>query len=320
MDTAILSYPKSRNLGDWIQSIIIPLLFQKSYKYIDREQLHNYDGDPIKLICNGWFMENPKNWPPSDKITPLFISFHINPSARNEMIRKEHITYFKKYQPIGCRDYYTLNLLNHYGIEAYFSGCLTLCYRRDLLNRITTNTGGALLVGCLDRLKPQLIASTSPYKKLLQLVKYPFRVLAYHRANRRLSLSLKKYKKPIEYVSQIASQRSIENGKTKELALTLLKKIATSNLVITSRIHTALPATAMGVPVLFIEDGLDHINHRSRINGLNQFFHSCKTVDLKKIDLNEIKPKKNHLKIAHQLSSTILDFLNYDTKSKSNKS
>lgn len=320
MKTAILAYPKSRNLGDWIQSIIVTLLFQRAYEYIDREQLHNYDGKPIKLICNGWFMENPKNWPPSDKITPLFISFHINPAVKNEMIQKQHLTYLKKYQPIGCRDYYTLNLLKHHGIKAYFSGCLTLCYSKKLLNIMATKTDGILLVGCLDRLKPQIIDSTTLSKKLLQLVKYPIRVLAYHRANRRLSLSLKKYKKPIEYASQVASHSSIEKGMTKELALQLLGKIATSSLVITSRIHTALPATALGVPVLFIEDGLDHINHQSRINGLDKFFHTCKTKDLKKMDLNEIQPKKNHLKIAQQLNSRILDFLNSDTESKSNKS
>ena len=51
--------------------------------YIDREALDEYpqDGEPIKLIMNGWFCHNPHKWPPSPPIDPLLIS--IRPWRRS---------------------------------------------------------------------------------------------------------------------------------------------------------------------------------------------------------------------------------------------
>ena len=73
--------------------------------------------------------------------------------------------------------------------------------------------------------------------------------------------------------------------------------ISKSKLVITSRIHTALPAIALGTKVIFLTDGLDHINQKSRLEGLSDYFYCCKTSDLSNLKLNEILPKKNHEEI-----------------------
>ena len=54
---------------------------------------------------------------------------------------------------------------------------------------------------------------------------------------------------------------------TKQLAL-----LANASLVITSRIHSALPAVAFETPVLFLSDGLEHPNQQSRLAGLENFF------------------------------------------------
>ena len=45
-------------------------------------------------------MENPKNWPPNNNIFPLFISFHINPSAEKELLKPESLNYLKQHEPI----------------------------------------------------------------------------------------------------------------------------------------------------------------------------------------------------------------------------
>ena len=84
---AVLSYPNSNNLGDFIQSIAAKheLNVKEAYE-LDRDQLHIYNGPKVFLIMNGWFMEEPTNWPPSEKITPLFLSFHLNPSAKKNML------------------------------------------------------------------------------------------------------------------------------------------------------------------------------------------------------------------------------------------
>ena len=84
---AVLSYPNSNNLGDFIQSIAAKYeLNAKKIYELDRDQLYIYNGPRVFLIMNGWFMEEPMNWPPSEKITPLFLSFHLNPTAKKKYL------------------------------------------------------------------------------------------------------------------------------------------------------------------------------------------------------------------------------------------
>jgi hypothetical protein len=47
-------------------------------------------------------------------------SFHINSSVYDKFQEKESISYLKKYEPIGCRDTNTEELLNKNGIKAFF--------------------------------------------------------------------------------------------------------------------------------------------------------------------------------------------------------
>lgn len=312
MNTAVVGYPNSVNLGDWTQSLIIYFVWQKEFEFsaLDREQLHAYRGPKIQLICNGWFMENPKNWPPADTIEPLFISFHINPTVEKEFTQRESLDYFKKYEPIGCRDYYTLELLQTHGIQAYFSGCLTLCYQKTyLLPHSSRKPSGILVSSVFDRLKPMIQLPRNPILFLSQLLKYPVKYITYQIACRRLRRMLSKTDQPITYASQMIDRKTLENHDSKAIALDYLRKVASAELVVTSKIHTALPATAMGIPVLFLSDGLNHINHQSRLSGLLNYFESCSSKNLKDIDLTTIKAKSNHIEQARKLKATIDGFL-----------
>lgn len=114
------------NIGDYIQAVAASQFFEKIDVYIEREQLSTYYGEPTRMIMNGWYMHFPENWPPSDLISPLFVSFHINSSAKEQMLSDESIIYLKRHEPIGCRDIYTMTLLQSKGVKAYFSACLTL--------------------------------------------------------------------------------------------------------------------------------------------------------------------------------------------------
>ncbi len=310
MKHAIIAYPHSNNLGDWIQSLVIPMLFEGSFAEVDRESLHNYRGERLRLVCNGWFMENPDNWPPSDDIAPLFISFHINPQAQKKLAGARSIAYLKKHEPIGCRDIYTQRLLEGHGVQCYFSGCLTLCYRRKMFPDLPDRRHGVLVAGALDRLKPALHPGTPLLARLIQLVKYPLRYLKYKAANRRLERKLGELGAPVRRISQIAEMTDVRNGDTRKLALELIRQIASAELVVTSRIHTAMPATALQTPVLFLTDGLNHINHRSRIEGLDKYFPSCTTRDLDALDLTEIRPLEKHLELSDRLTARLKEVLN----------
>lgn len=299
---AFLSYPKSNNLGDYIQSIATKEIIGEDSIGLDRENLHIYNGSNVYLIMNGWFMQNSKNWPPSDKITPFFISFHINPIAKDNLLSKKGLEYFQKHEPIGCRDMYTQNLLQKKGINSYFSGCLTLTLRNK---KKDFKKEGVLIIGALDRMKPKI-----DLKNLFnELIKYPYKFFKYNRSKKRLDdFILSKGFSKVTYKSQIIDLYKNVDKQRNLLANEQLNLIAKSKLVITSRLHVALPAIAYGTKVIFLKDGLEHINHQSRLKGISDYFYCCKSEDLNTLSLVDVKPKKNHRKIKKKLIESIDQF------------
>ena len=157
MENAVLGFIGSKNIGDYVQTkAVLDIVGSINAKILDRESLNNYNENKIKTIINGWFMENPKNWPPSNKIKPLFVSFHINPAIKEELLKKESIEYFKKNEPIGCRDVYTRNILLEKGIKAYYSSCVTTTLSRNNYLKENDKPEGIIVIGAFDRLKPSL--------------------------------------------------------------------------------------------------------------------------------------------------------------------
>tara|TARA_B100000579_G_scaffold303402_1_gene253245 strand:+ start:3565 stop:4491 length:927 start_codon:yes stop_codon:yes gene_type:complete len=307
LKNAIISYNNSNNLGDYIQSIAAKNFFKKEPILIDRESLVNYNYKKVKIIMNGWFMENPENWPPSDKIIPLFISFHINPTAEKKILTKKGINYLRKFEPIGCRDNYTKKLLNKVNIKAYFTGCLTLTLnKKKYINKSIKND--VLIISVFERLLPSSINYEINFKLILNLIKIPFKYFLYKKGMRNILKNISSNRN-VKHISQIIKKKESINEKY-ILAENQLKEIANSNLVITSRIHSALPAIAFGVPVVFLNDGLDHINHFSRIDGLNLFFKSINSSELSNIDIKKIIPKKKHLDFSNLMSEKIKNFIN----------
>ena len=307
MEIGVLGFSKSRNIGDYIQTkAVIDILNKQNIKILEREKLNNYNGPPIKTIINGWFMENPKNWPPNNNINPLFISFHINPSIVKTFINHQSIEYFKKHEPIGCRDYYTRDLLVKNGINAYFSSCVTLGIEREkYLKRHTP--GGVLIIGAFDRLKPYLDYK-SPLKLLLSLIKYPLRILNYKIKLQKFNRHLYKQKFEIKRYSQITKNSINSHSEGIALAEEMLNKIAESDIIITSRIHAALPALAMGLKVIFIDEGLDHTNHKMRLSGLKNYFKTVDFKDFFMINLEDVKNMENHNNYIQNIKQTINKF------------
>ena len=98
------------NIGDYIQSIAALQFLPKNCApiLIDRDTIQYYHGPKLKLIVNGWFGIKEGNRFTSEQIRPFYISFHIQNGASIDIRMINHL---KNYQPIGCRDYYTYNLL-----------------------------------------------------------------------------------------------------------------------------------------------------------------------------------------------------------------
>ena len=306
MEIGVLGFSGSKNIGDYIQTkAVIDILKTQNIKILDREKLNNYKGNRIKTIVNGWFMESPENWPPSNKIHPLFISFHINPSVKDTFTNQDSINYFKKYEPIGCRDYYTRDLLLEHGINAYFSSCVTLGVERK--NYLMKQPEGIIVIGAFDRLKPYLDYKSS-LKFLLSFFKYPLRFFNYKIKVYRFNKYLKKQKFKIKQFDQITKKPIDSHSKGIQLAENMLQKIAESKIIITSRIHSALPALAMGLKVIFINEGLEHRNHKMRLSGLENYFNTVCFNDFFMINLDTIQSMENHMGYIEKTNQTINNF------------
>ena len=310
MTPAVLSYPTSNNLGDPIQRIAAEHLLSETPKALDRDHLDRYQGSPVRLVMNGWFMECPEHWPPAKNIHPVFISFHLNPTAASAMLSPKGIAYFKAHQPIGCRDYYTQTLLESHGIKTFFSGCLTLTLRRERLVAPKTPRSGVLVLSVHERMLPEWKSLKQQSLKALfenavQLAKYPFKYIKCRKAKNQLTTFLAQQDLPIHYASQLVATDQHNEAERHLLAMEQLVNIAQAAYVITSRIHTALPAVALGTPVLFLSDGLEHPNQSSRLKGLDLFFPILKTANLKQYALKDLKPSTAHHPYVAQMKDQL---------------
>lgn len=250
----------SSNIGDEVQTVAAIEFLRhhgiNEYIPINREALNEYDGQPATVIMNGWFIHNLKSFPPSDKISPIFISFHC---SKPQLILN-NIDYFKKYQPIGCRDTYTVNLFKKNGIDAYFTGCLTL-----ILPKSDSPRKGKLLVD---------VNNNVPYIP-----------------NCNISMSqFSDYEIVTNEIPDLTRKNDFEYKLS--CAKILLEKFKNAELVVTSRLHCTLPCRAMGTPVKFI-----HPNHlrNERFTGLSDILQgsdqleNCNTT----IDRQVFKEKVN---------------------------
>ena len=309
MKTGVLGSLNTYNIGDYIQTLAVIKLIGHGYKVLDRERLDSYKDKPRKVIVNGWFMENPLNFPLSNSLTPLFISFHINPSVSNKFLNKNTVKYLLKHQPIGCRDTYTQSLLEKHNIKTFFSSCVTLTFnKKDFMNS-SYKKNTALIIGAFDRLKPNVEINKGIYKMLISLIKTPYKFLNYQIKKMIFNQWLKKQNVHLNFAHQVVRKKISSHAEGIKLAEEVLVKIANSDYIITSRIHSALPAVAMGKKVIFINEGLANINHSSRLSGLQSFFKSIKLKDIRMLNFDSITIDVTHKGYSKNIEEIINDFI-----------
>lgn len=296
------------NLGDYVQSTAAKQFFPKVDAFIPRDHMNAYQGDPVKMIMNAWYMDLPENFPPSAEVNPLYVSIHINSTIAEKIFTPASIAHFKKFEPIGCRDFYTRDMLRSKGIDAYYSGCMTLTlgetYKRDNV------TDDVYFIDVMyDSMSlPELI------KQPLRFGKRILNGRAFEFSHRKKVLSKyfdEELLSKAKYETQILPYISAKEGF--KLADDFLKRLANAKLVVTSRIHTALPCLAMGTPVIFVNGGFKNKVDNCRFDGLFDFFNRIDVGDSadstinfefngKKIGLKtEINNKDIHLSYGNEL-------------------
>jgi hypothetical protein len=264
MQYGVLKYSKSNNVGDQIQSLAAAQYLPQIDQYIDRDFLNDFQSEQrTKLIMNGWFMAKPDNWPPSKEIDPLFVAFHITQDHRSHerMLTPESLAYFKKHEPIGCRDFYTQNLLEKNNVNAYYSGCLTMTLPSKYQHLPKSN----------EIIVMDLLYKTQKKSK---------DILGYLKKHWILKQLLpKEVLNTASFLIQDAPRHSSEELKF-EMAEALLERYARAKLVVTSRIHCALPCLAMGTPVLFINGDLDQLTDTTRFKGVTEYLNVFNAGDI----------------------------------------
>lgn len=259
----LLTY-STNNIGDDIQSIAARQFLPRVDEYLDRDYLNKVKSDSkIKIILNGWFLDKPGNWPPAACIAPLIISFHISQYDVESMTSGRSISYLKRHQPIGCRDYYTRDLVRRKGVEAYFSGCLTLTLKSA---PNTKRTPDILLVDLNEKAKKAL---PTQLMEASELISHYF----YFPATERSAEFLKNRLEGVSNFTKKIKLAPLLRNVSKKVAVStamgvpdnegrllkaeeLLKRYASAKLVITSRLHCVLPCMAFNTPVIFVHESL----------------------------------------------------------------
>ena len=307
------------NVGDYVQSLAAQGFVGKPDYYINRERASKFSEENAKLIMNGWFTHTKNNsWIPSEKIDPLFVAFHINSNAVDSILSKEGISYLKKHQPIGCRDINTLKLLESVGIKAYFSGCLTLTldrYKKENIER-----KGIYIVDPLYNYPQSKYMFSSMKQAIKGVIKGD--ILKLNKLDNHLSkIFTKELLCNAHYECQVLPSQGVSHDRRFEHANNLLEKYSTAELVITSRIHCALPCLAMGTPVIYV-NGFDNFVDTCRFEGILDLFNRI-DVDPKsgkfktnfdfsgsKIDKDvKIVNKNDYLRLADDMKEICLKFI-----------
>jgi hypothetical protein len=219
------------NIGDYIQSLAALQFLPKNCKpyFVDRDIIQFYHGPDVKLIMNGWHRIHEGNKFTSQEITPIYVSYHIR---NEEKLPLSFINNIKKYEPIGTRDLYTRDKLKNQGVKAYFSSCLTTTLDIDYLAKENERTN-------------EIIFIDYKFGDFIPADKYLYSLKAYNFNN-------------ITYINHQFDIK-LTHVERFQLAKKLLDKYARAKLIISTRLHGALPSLACHTPVIFVNKKYDHL-------------------------------------------------------------
>lgn len=218
--------------------------------------------DPVGILLNGWFKTNGQEWPPHPDLVPLFHGFHIRLFQCPQLVSPASLDYFRLHGPIGCRDPHTQGLLRSHGVEAFTTNCLTLTLPR----RLEASAKETFVVSRDERIRSHLPTSIGPY----------------------------------EFVSHYSGSHDFTANMA--AASILLDRYRTrARLIITTLLHCALPAMAMGIPVVVFyppNEGAAHESDRERFSAIEGLVPINRLDDVAGVDWNPAPVDVSALKLA----------------------
>lgn len=282
MKYGVVWFRKSENLGDDIQTYAAARFLPRVDYYIEREHLDEFFPDNeemVAVIMNGWYFYSHLNWPPSPFLFPLPIAMHfdtVDGSVAGRFLKENMVIsgygaeWLKKWSPIGARDYHTLHLLQDNKISSFFSGCLTMTLKKF---ENVMHHDFVIAVDVSDAVVDRIKIKT---KKNVMV--------------RTHKLKMDKY--TIDERMHLVEER--------------LKEYQGASLVVTTRLHVALPCLALGVPVLFIKT----FNENIRIDTYLEYLHWVLEEDIDNYDFdNPLENKELFKKVAQDLEKLSCSFV-----------
>ena len=291
MKFGILYNQNNLNIGDDIQAYATARYLPSVDYFIDREHINEFKSDenePVAVIMNAWYMWEKWNWPPSKCIVPHMVGFHyadhklaVQPGSplKYEVLEGLGGDYLRAYEPIGCRDFFTMGKLKDIGIDAYFSGCITMTLPK--MPKIQVEKEYVCIVDVEESVKKRLL-------EILKDTEYEVKVITHNRSR----------------------DSSMPWEERKRIVEDLLTTYRNAKYVITKRLHCALPCLSQGTPVLIIKGMTDDI----RFSPYGDWLHWITVKDFLNgnytYDFNEPLPNKlDFVATRDALEKSCMDFV-----------
>lgn len=325
MQYGLLTYDEGKhefNIGDYTQSLAAKQFLPKVDHLINREEMAKFNNSKTSIILNGWFCHKPDKWVPSESINPLFVSFHINSTAQEKLLSKDGVKYLKKHEPIGCRDQTTVKILKSHGVDAYFSGCLTLTLDKYKVADSQRSDEIFIVDPFFDY--PTIKSLTRDPRSIARGI-LKGDILKINDKSKMLNLAVDKdLIESARYETQVLPSKTYTDTEKFEIAESLLNKYAKAKLVITSRIHCALPCLALGTPVIFL-DAFKNTVDTCRFDGITNLFNIVKFHNDGTITNNfnlegkitkdtQIKNPEHYKELAEKLKEKCKNFIDREKK------
>jgi len=233
------------NSGDEMQVLAGTQFLPQISQSIERDELGKFNGHRggTTFFLNAWYGAHSM-WPPGTGIDPIITSVHFENAmnVRQDQTAEYLRMYIQKYGAIGARDLHTLKIFAQNNISAFFSACATLSLPNPLVSSSISRSG----------------------------------VIIVDIATNGRDIVPKEVQEKAEIFSQSVQAEYLKRSRSDrfDIAYAHLLIYARAKLVITSRIHVALPCVAVGTPVVFIPGTKLPGGSTSRVEGLLDMFHS----------------------------------------------
>lgn len=255
---------KCINIGDHIMGLAIEKIYdainipQEDRIDILMTDARHYNGEyvilPVTMYLDysGGYM-----FPLSPRIIPVFIGIHM----LAEMGDLKYLQGYKTFGPFGCRDESTMQAMRKNGLDAYISGCMSILSVEKRQDSVKGNK--VCLVDIPDSL----------YQYMPQYIMDNAEVMSH----------------VFDYSGQNLSAKSAQEIGTALAKERLEYYRKQAKLVVTSRLHCALPCVSMGIPVILVRTDIPQ-RYKSafdgRFAGPDKFLRLYSFQDFSKIDWN----------------------------------